>query len=91
MTAPNVIWAWAWEGNPNIGQWEAQPSIVGGGIRYIRADAPELVAIMATMRKMREGWANALELGLIPERHRASAQILRDDAADAIAAYEALK
>ena len=44
----------------------------------IRADAPELLALVATMRKMHEGWSNALELGLIPERHRVSAQILRE-------------
>ena len=50
MTAPNVIWAWAWEVNPNMGQWEAKPSIVGDGIRYIRADAPELSDIMDLVR-----------------------------------------
>lgn len=55
-----------------------------------RADAPELVTMVATMREMHEGWSNALELGLIPERHRVSAQILRDDAAAALAAWEAI-
>ena len=46
MTAPNVIWAWPWEVNPSMGQWETKQSIVGEGIRYIRADAPELLALV---------------------------------------------
>jgi len=51
--------------------------------------AETAVVLVATMKKMREAWENALELGLLPEQHRMSAQILRDDAADAIKAYEA--
>ena len=50
MTAPNVIWAWPWEVNPSMGQWETKPSIVGENTRYICADAPELLALVALVR-----------------------------------------
>lgn len=39
MSAPERIWAWPWEVNPNMGQWETQQSIWGEGTEYIRADA----------------------------------------------------
>lgn len=50
MTAPKVIWAWPWEVSPDMGQWEAKPSIVGEGIRYIRADDTELVALVDVIK-----------------------------------------
>ena len=35
MTAPERIWAWPWEVNPNMGQWETVRAIVGDGTEYI--------------------------------------------------------
>lgn len=35
MSAPERIWAWAWDVNPNMGQWEAERSIVGEGAPYV--------------------------------------------------------
>lgn len=52
---------------------------------------PRVLALVATMRKMHEGWANALEHGLIPDRHRTSAEILRNDAAAALTAIQEAK
>lgn len=91
MTAPKVIWvepSIAVAGTHGSTAW---PDRDDDCISYLNLKAPELVALVATMRKMHEGWSNALELGLIPDRHRLSAQILRDDAAAALAAWEALK
>lgn len=39
MSTPERIWAWPWEVNPNMGQWETQQSIKGEGAEYIHADA----------------------------------------------------
>lgn len=39
MSDPERIWAWPWEVNPNMGQWETQQAIKGEGAEYIRADA----------------------------------------------------
>ena len=50
----------------------------------IEAQAAEIARLKAVMGQMQEGWANALELDLIPERHRASATILRDTARAAL-------
>lgn len=50
MTAPKVIWAWPWEVNPEMGQWEANPSIVGDGRRHISAAATELVGMVDTLK-----------------------------------------
>ena len=44
MTAPERIWAWPWEVNPNMGQWETVRAIVGDGTEYIRHDAAALAA-----------------------------------------------
>ena len=41
-------------------------------------------ALRAALEKSREGWANAIELGLIPDRHVTAATILRDDASVAL-------
>ncbi|HEU4986839.1 MAG TPA: hypothetical protein VFT89_07220 [Rhizobiaceae bacterium] len=42
--------------------------------------APDMERITKVLRKMAEGWANVLDLNLIPPQHRTSAGILRDDA-----------
>ena len=46
------------------------------------AVAPDL---LEALQKSAEGWNNALELGLIPERHRPTAVGLREEALAAIA------
>ena len=51
MTAPKVIWAFedfpGEGGNPRAGSWIDEPSeCPDGSPRYIRADAPELVALV---------------------------------------------
>lgn len=40
MSAPERIWAWPWEVNPKMGQWETDRSIAGEGAEYVRADLP---------------------------------------------------
>ena len=47
-----------------------------------RADA----GLLAALERSTEGWANALELGLIPERHRNTAEILAEEGRAAITA-----
>jgi hypothetical protein len=42
--------------------------------------------LLAALERSTEGWANALELGLIPERHRNTAEILAEQGRAAIAA-----
>ena len=42
--------------------------------------------LLAALERSTEGWANALELGLIPERHRNTAEILAEDGRAALAA-----
>ena len=46
------------------------------------AAAPDLYEALA---KSAEGWANAIELGLIPPQHVAAATVLRDEALAALA------
>lgn len=36
--APEQIWAWPWEVNPNMGEWKTDKSAVLGDTEYIRAD-----------------------------------------------------
>ena len=50
----------------------------------IEAQAAEISRLRAVMTRMHEGWANALELHIIAERHRTSATILRDAARAAL-------
>lgn len=45
------------------------------------ASAPDLLAVV---QRSAEGWANAIELNLIPEQHVPAATILRDEARAAI-------
>jgi hypothetical protein len=45
---------------------------------------PEVARLVEAVKRSFEGWANAIELGLIPERHRNTAMILRDDALAAL-------
>jgi hypothetical protein len=47
--------------------------------------------LVEALRRSTEGWQNAVELGLIPERHRNTAQILADEGRNALAAWEAGK
>lgn len=70
MTLPKVIYAWPWEVNPSMGQWESIPSIVGEGAKFIALDAPELVALVESSKGLLfahdhgnglEGWHNTRE------------------------------
>ena len=38
MSAPERIWAWAWEVDRHRGQWTETQEIVGEGTEYLRAD-----------------------------------------------------
>jgi hypothetical protein len=40
--------------------------------------------LAGALDKSRDGWANALEFGLIPERHRNTAEILAQEAAEVL-------
>jgi len=51
--------------------------------RFVSADNSH-DALVAALTKSAEGWDNAIELGLIPERHRNTAAILRDEARAAL-------
>lgn len=48
----------------------------------------KIKAVVEALRRSREGWGNAIELDLIPERHRTTAEILRDEAHAALSALE---
>jgi hypothetical protein len=47
---------------------------------FVAVDAAFMAEVRAFAEKMREGWANAIELGLIPPQHVERATVLRDDA-----------
>lgn len=42
--------------------------------------------LVGALERSREGWLNAIEFGLIPPRHRNTAQILADEASEALSA-----
>ena len=44
--------------------------------------------LAGALKKSREGWANALELRLIPERHRNTAEVLAREADQALTSYK---
>ena len=44
----------------------------------VTAREARIAALTEALRRSTEGWSNALELGLIPDRHRNTAFILRD-------------
>ena len=44
--------------------------------------------LAGALGKSRDGWANALEFRLIPERHRNTAEILAQEAAEALRQYK---
>lgn len=62
-------------------------SASGGSHRLsvMMAASPDM---LAALRRSAEGWANAIELGLIPSQHVMTATILRDAALTAIAKAE---
>ena len=51
----------------------------------IEALTAENERLREALGRSREGWENAIEFGLIPERHRNTAQILADEARAALA------
>ena len=65
-----------------IKHWEGRTEKAEAELTTLRASeaaAMERVKVLGTvLQRSTEGWANALELGLIPERHRNTAFILRD-------------
>jgi hypothetical protein len=81
MTAPKMIWAWEYQGqHGKEGQWRGSAmSAITGSARYIRADAPELVALVEALRFADETFR---DLGWHSKWEFTSA---------ALAAYEALK
>ncbi|MGX1693178.1 hypothetical protein [Brevundimonas naejangsanensis] len=62
------------------GEFSAYYAQVEANARLIAA-APDL---FEALKKSAEGWANALEFGLIPPQHRDTATILRDEARAAL-------
>ena len=76
MTAPKVIWADPPEIFDGMDVWRSEPG--GKSFPYIRADAPELVALVALIRDCIE---TSIEFQSQWDR----------DALAALAAYEALK
>ena len=65
---------------------DAQAEVVAAIARqeanaHLLAAAPDLYGALA---KSAEGWANAIELGLIPPQHMAAATVLRDEALAAL-------
>lgn len=51
MIAPERIWAWPWEVNPRMGQWEADRSIAGEGEPYVPEAA--LTAAQAEIARLK--------------------------------------
>ena len=70
-----------------IRQMIARPVVGENWIANARliAAAPDM---LEALRRSAEGWANALELGIIPQRHRNTAEILSDACHAAIAQAE---
>lgn len=90
----------AWIGCPNkqIAEKIAFSALVRASAITERADSEEVTALIAERERLREaltrsgqGWANAIELGLIPPQHRNTAQILADEARTALGASHAAK
>ncbi|MGA0540686.1 hypothetical protein [Neotabrizicola sp. VNH66] len=48
-TMPDRITAWAWEVNPNMGQWETAQSIVGEGAEYLALHGETLGEVRAAL------------------------------------------
>lgn len=52
--------------------------------RALTKERETVADLVSTMRQMKEGWTNVVELGIIKPNHVGSAEILRDNAFDAI-------
>jgi hypothetical protein len=70
---------------------EREASITIADLRTLSALPRDPQGLVEALRRSTEGWQNAVELGLIPERHRNTAQILADAGRKALAAWEAGK
>lgn len=75
MEAPKIIWAKGTYIDPEFTRWHISKWI--GGDKYIRADAPELVALVEALRYYKE----RCNTGMPPVSNKAT---------DALAAWEAL-
>ena len=53
-------------------------------VRAVLAEAG-VAELVEALRRSREGWENAVELGIIPKQHRITAMILADVARAALA------
>ena len=60
------------------GKWLGETTC-GPAADRIEAQAERVKAMEEALERSREGWENAIELGLIPERHRNTALILAED------------
>lgn len=71
-----------------IGGWSQDPARPGV-TEYVRADLPnpfsaENARLREALKRSAAGWANAIELDLIPARHVMSAEILLKEARQAL-------
>lgn len=99
MSDPDVIWSYAKFDGARI--FHKKPNIPDMPTEYRRVDLPpsdaEVMAhpavktMVEVMQRMADGWSNALELGIIAERHRTAATVLRDEARAALAAIQEAK
>ena len=62
---------------------QAAMMIIGSTTRAAAAEA-RADRLAKALRKSREGWTNALELGLLPPQHEETAADLRDEADEAL-------
>jgi hypothetical protein len=66
-------------------------AIAADDIKAIMAFSPTPPAVerlVAALKASEQGWSNALELGLIPEQHRETAEKLKDQAWEALASFQ---
>lgn len=69
-------------GNRAIRKWSVSGTFEGG-TEYVRAD--QMAEAVAIIQRLGSGWANAVELEIIPERHTATARMLAEAALDFLA------
>ena len=77
--------------DPTAAAIRALPAPTSAQLLAEAVKRPEVAALVAALELSRGAWANVLDLCLIPERHRSTAEELRDVAAAALAAYRATK
>jgi hypothetical protein len=84
------LWAWVDEGKRPLRSQRIERSLdTADAILAFAARSHEserVKGLEEALRRSAEGWANAIELGLLPKQHVLAASILRDEALAALSA-----